>query len=225
MTPRENFVDTLGQSNDRFLPDLKPKRTCSVRQQLRDATSEVHEALHDHPDFVSLLEERMTRIEYRALLARLYGYYWALERGLRATSPAVLRGFNVRERERSADLRADLLFLGLSRNDIDALPVCEALMRPVRSNAELMGRLYVVEGAALGGKIIASKLDRLLGAEGVEGRRFFSGRALPDPLPWPAFCRLLESESSRSGIRAVIEGAETTFRNMADWLTDGAANV
>lgn len=84
-----------------------------------------------------------------------------------------------------------------------------------------MGRLYVVEGSALGGRVLASRLDGLLGPDGTEGRRFFSGRAAPDPLPWPAFCGLLEAQGARADVDAVIEGAETTFHALSDWLAEG----
>lgn len=198
-------------------------RNPTVRQQLRHATADIHEALHRHPGFIRLLEERMTLMDYRALLARLHGFHWPLERDLRPASPEVLCGFDVLARERSPALRADLRTLGMSQSGIDSLPVCEGL-RPVRSNAELIGRLYVVEGAALGGRVLAARLDGLLGADGAEGRQFFTGRAPPDPLPWPAFCRLLEAQGEGADIRAVIESADTTFRAMADWLAEGETN-
>lgn len=162
----------------------------------------------------------MTLPGYRALLARLHGFHWPLERGLRAASPQVLRGFNVRQRERAPDLRADLRALGMTEREIIALPACDAL-QPVCSNAELMGRLYVVEGSALGGRVMAARLDGVLGADQRQGRRFFTGRATPDPLPWPAFCRLLEAQGAPSDIKAVIGSADATFHAMAHWLAEG----
>lgn len=204
--------------------DTGPRKAPGVRQQLRQATAAVHEALHHQPDFVRLLERRITLPEYRTLLARLYGFHGPLERELRTAAPEILRGFNVRERERSPALRADLGRLGMGEWEINALPVCEGL-HPVRSNAELMGRLYVVEGAALGGRIMAAGLDRLLGFDGSEGRQFFSGRAAPDPLPWPAFCRLLEAQDPGADIDAMIDSARTTFHAMALWLNEGEAHA
>lgn len=205
-------------------PRLRPDRSAGVRQQLRDATAAVHEALHHHPGFVSLLERRITLAEYRALLARLYGFHLPLERGLRTASRRILGEFNVHALERSPALRADLQSLGMSDGEIDALPLFDDL-RPVRSHAELMGRLYVVEGSALGGRVLASRLDGLLGPDGTEARQFFTGRAAPDPLPWSAFCKLLEGQGVPSRIDEVIESAETTFRGMAHWLIEGEADV
>jgi heme oxygenase len=204
--------------------NTRARRSPTVRQQLRHATAAIHQSLHDHPGFVRLVEGRMTLSDYRDLLARLHGFHWPLERGLRAAPPDTLCGFNVRQRERSWALRADLRVLGLTGADIDSLPVCDCL-RPVGSNAELVGRLYVVEGAGLGGRALAAKLEGLLGDGGSEGRLFFAGRAAPDPLPWPSFCRWLEAQGGRADIDVVIESAETTFHALADWLREGERNV
>jgi heme oxygenase len=166
----------------------------------------------------------MTLPEYRDLLARLHGFHEPLERGLRDASPGVLLGFDAQACARTPALRADLRALGMGEDEIDALPVCGGL-GPVHSKADLMGRLYVVEGSALGGRVMASKLDGILGAGNAEGRRFLSGRSAPDPLPWPALCRLLEAGDARSDTPAVIESAVTTFHALADWLTEGDVHV
>jgi heme oxygenase len=195
----------------------------NVRQQLRHATAPVHEAMHGYPGFARLLDGRLTISEYRALLARLYGFHWALERQLRSTPREILGDFDARSRERAPELRADLSFVGMPRKEIDALPLCEAL-RPVGSNAELFGRLYVVEGAGLGGHVMVRKLGVVLGDQTMDGRQFFGGRPPPDPLPWPKFCELLESRAECADLGAVIAGAERTFLALAQWLREGELN-
>ncbi len=166
----------------------------------------------------------MTLPDYRALLARLYGFHWPLERGLRLTAVEILDGFDVRARERSPDLRRDLLALGMTPTEIDLLPLCDGLL-PVQKNAELLGQLYVVEGAGLGGRVLAAKLEGILNDENTEGRRFFSGRTPPDPLPWPVFCRWLERPCARADVGVVVASALTTFQTMAQWLSEGEHRV
>jgi heme oxygenase (biliverdin-IX-beta and delta-forming) len=200
------------------------RRNPVVRQRLRLATAAIHQSLHEHPAFVRLLEGRMRLAEYRALIARLYGFHWPLDRGLRSASPQVLGGLDAGERERSPVLRADLRALGLADAEIDRLPLCDTLS-PVRSYPALLGRLYVVEGAALGGRVLAAKLDGVLEGRGVEGRAFFLGRASPDPLPWPTFCELLEAQSAPTQIAAMTKSAETTFHAMGRWLANGEIHV
>lgn len=195
----------------------------SVRQRLRANTAEIHEALHHHPGFVSLLEMRITPLEYRGLLARLYGFHETFERFLHVASPEVLRGLSAHKLERTSALRADLRALGMSGFEIDALPLCKDL-RPVRSRTELMGRMYVVEGSALGGRVMASKLDGMLGVGNMRGRTFLAGRSAPDPLPWPDFCRLLETLNGPTDVEDIIESAMMTFRILADWLNHGCSH-
>jgi heme oxygenase len=196
----------------------------TVRKRLQEATAAIHQTLHEVPAFVRLLEDRITVPEYRALLARLYGFHEPLERGLREAAPEILDGFDVHARERSPALRSDLIALGMTGAEIALLPICDRLPQ-VRSNAGLLGRLYVIEGAALGGKVLAARLDRLLGEGNAEGRMFLAGRTAPDPLPWPAFCRRLETPRACADLSAIIESADTTFHAMAHWLCEGAPHV
>ncbi len=113
----------------------------------------------------------------------------------------------------------------MTATEIDSLPVCDRLP-PVRTNAELLGRLYVVEGAGLGGSVLAAKLVRLLaGDRETEGRRFLAGLAAPDPLPWPTFWKCLEIRRALANTVVIVKSAETTFRTMADWLSEGEHNV
>jgi heme oxygenase len=188
-----------------------------VRESLRAATASVHEALHQHPGFSALIEGRLTMAEYRALLARLHGFHWPLERVLRAASDETLLGFDVLGREKAQLLRDDLLWLGVQPQEIEFGPACD-FVPAVRTHAELLGQLYVVEGAGLGGRILARKLDGLLGAGALDGRRFFLGRPAPDPLPWAVFCRRLEAWAERDDRLAMARSAERTFRALQQWL-------
>jgi len=196
----------------------------TIREKLRRSTASAHQAMHEHLGFVGLMEERISLVEYKALLARLYGFHCSLERGLRAAPFQILDIFNLRQRERSLALRADLRFLGMTEAEIHSLPQCEFLPA-VSSKSDLLGRLYVVEGAGLGGRVLASKLNGLLGDHGSKGRSFFAARPAQDPLPWPAFCEWMEVQSRAIDISIAISSAEMTFRALAYWLDDGAFDV
>jgi len=189
----------------------------TVRQRLRDATAPVHEAMHSNRSFASLIEGKLTIHEYRTLLARLYGFHFALERQLCAVPPSVLGDINVRGRERSAGLKADLSFLGMRPQEIDQLPLCDTRAL-LESHVELLGCLYVIEGSGLGGKVLARKLDSLLGEKTTEGRQFFSGRPAPDRLSWPELCGLLEGQAEHGDIGLMVASAERTFLALANWL-------
>jgi heme oxygenase len=51
-----------------------------ARDALRRATQDIHERLHGHIVFRRVLDRSITRDEYRALLARLYGFHRRLRR-------------------------------------------------------------------------------------------------------------------------------------------------
>ena len=81
----------------------------------------------------------------------------------------------------------DLAALGIMRFDVCRLPLCAALREP-SNEACALGALYVVEGSALGGALIAEALAPVVG----EARRFFlggpSGREV-----WPSLLARVET--------------------------------
>ena len=195
-------------------------RLGTARAVLQHATLDIHESLHHLPGFVRLSAGTSTLAQYSALLQRLLGFHAPLERALRAGAGVVA----TREREKAHLLRSDLLDLGVSQSRILAIPQCQSLPA-VTSRDEIWGCLYVIEGAALGGKVIARKLDTLLGTRSDTGRRFFLGRPEPDPLPWPDFCRLLEWHASRGDLAAITASARRTFESLALWLGQKDSDV
>jgi heme oxygenase len=194
-----------------------------ARARLRSATAATHERLHRHPGFFGLLHGSLTIAEYSSLLARLYGFHWPLERVFRMI-PGNMRGrIDLRAREKAHLLYADLIAVGMSASEIDALPLCSNLSQ-IHTEEALFGCLYVVEGAGLGGSMMARNLDFLLGAEVSSGRQFFLGRKSADPLPWAAYCELLEICAAEGNLDDIIDGARKTFDSFELWLNEGCDN-
>jgi heme oxygenase len=195
-----------------------------ARARLRSETADTHERLHRHPGFSGLLRGSLTKAQYSSLLARLYGFHCPLERSLRAIPANMTSGIDLLEREKAHLLHADLVAVGVSGREIDLLPVCKALPE-ICSPGALIGCLYVIEGAGLGGSILAKKLDFLLGPEVISGRRFFLGRTSPDSLPWGVFCGLLETCASDGNLDHIFDGAHKTFDAFELWLNEGGEYV
>jgi heme oxygenase len=163
----------------------------TVRGALRAATSRMHERLHDMKPFRDIAEQRLSRGCYTDLLGKIA----ALHLGLGETL-----GMEPERRE--------LLF-----QDLDALraapPSAIAWSTPETSAARL-GCLYVVEGSALGGKVIYRQLDYLFGSSD-EGRSFFRGSAA-DVGRWHTLCRRIEEEGcEESSLGSMISGAQAAF--------------
>src|SRR5690606_35412421 len=76
---------------------------------------------------------------------------------------------------RRAELLAnDLEAMGASRQAIAAVPTCEHLP-PLASPAQIAGCVYVLEGASLGGLVIARAVERSVGVSRHRGASFFAG--------------------------------------------------
>ena len=116
------------------------------------------------------------------------------------------------------------MHLGVSELEIHAIALCETLP-VIESPEQLAGCLYVVEGAGLGGKVLARKLDGLLGNQDRTGRQFLLGPPEPDAMRWPKFCRWLEAWGERRDVAAILDSAHHTFECMELWLRSEHRNV
>ncbi|MEQ8900789.1 MAG: biliverdin-producing heme oxygenase [Roseovarius sp.] len=194
-------------------------RNISLRDQLRAATHQQHERLHEHPCFLALFNESLCIGDYRDLILRLYGFYQPLDRAIgRAIScgAACTAGYDYAER--AGYLAQDLADLGWSAEAIEESPRCNEAFDIV-SPASLGGILYVIEGATLGGARIDRAARRLLAREDQAGRRFWSWCRTVGGHRWPMTNRYLEDlEADGAAVSDLREGARDTFRLLADWL-------
>ncbi len=175
----------------------------SLRDVLRDATAEVHQRLHRHPGFAAVASGRISLCEYRDLMCRLFGFYAPFEAA--AALPP----------DRSRRLERDLGDLGVSSEFIVAFPRC-ADLPALETAQQRLGARYVVEGAALGGQILARGLDDLLGPSAA-GRRFFLGRGPKTGPAWTAFLTTLNALPSEAHGQA-IAAATGTFEAFEAWM-------
>lgn len=113
-----------------------------------------------------------------------------------------------------ADLLAlDLLVLG---TDAASLPVCTHLPL-IASDAEAVGALYVVEGSALGGAVLARLAGRRLELAQDTGTAFLSGSAGLSAR-WKAMVATIDRTAEHHGVEGIIDGAQRTFDAMETWL-------
>jgi heme oxygenase len=193
-----------------------PVEALSVREHLRLATWDAHERLHGISPFARLLRGELDDRGYRMLLMSLYGFYAPLEEQIRGAPAAASCGIDVGERRKIPLLIADLRHLGISEPAIRLLGRCERLPR-LDSPSQVMGCLYVVEGSTLGGRVLARRLDMLLGP-GKEGRRFFLAHGDLCSLMWRRFCDVLETYRAPGQREAMAETASQTFAALETWL-------
>lgn len=193
----------------------------SVREILRAETRLVHERLHEHPMFEGLATGALGHAAYRALLAALVGFHRPLETSIVQTPLCWWFGLARQPRLRAHLLIGDLAHLGLDAGRVDLLPF--AHLPPIDSAGQLMGRLYVREGATLGGRVLARHLDPLLG-DGDAGRRFFAGTPENGRL-WGEVCDALETAGRAGHLDDIVEAARATFDAFEVWMTAAHARL
>ena len=158
----------------------------SSSRRLRAATAALHRRVEEGMDLSRRTE---TLAGYVALLLRMEAFYRAFE-------PLVAR-------HPFFAPRAHRL-----RDDLDALGPWSPLPAPSLSLEEPLGGLYVIEGAALGGQIVARHLLARHGLDATNGASFFAGGGDPVGPRWKAFRALLD-ETDDYG--AVERSAAATF--------------
>jgi heme oxygenase len=189
-----------------------------LRSRMRAATASAHERMHAHSGFAAAAAGEIGSLEYRQLLARLFGFHEPFEVLARQAASTVGVGIDLEGRARTPSLLADLESLGLDQDAIARLP---RWIPPhsFASEGSLIGALYVLEGSTLGGIQIARALKVRFGDETGEGRRFFLGRGNRQSAMWRDFVERLEALSERPEQAALaIVAAVSTFEQFESWM-------
>ncbi len=190
-----------------------------ILNRLRAETVEQHAALES---VLPLQDAQLSRATYHRLLMCFWGFYAPLEaRMLEGMREGVLPSqpdFDYRERLKTPKLEHDLLALGESPESIGHAPQC-ADLPPVSTLVELLGSLYVVEGATLGGQIIARQLQATLGLGRDAGARFFNGYGAETGPHWKATTAMLSAKSAElDEDDAIVASANATFASLGRWI-------
>ena len=185
-----------------------------IRQQLKRETASLHRRLETD---LGLLDGNLSLDRYRRILELFLGFYSPIEaRMAQLASTGLALEFPLRAR--AGLIESDLRSIGLSRCQVDGLPRCVDLPR-LSSLEELAGCLYVIEGACLGGQLIAPLLRDRLGVTQSCGAWFFVGDAERTPERWSLFLIWLE-DLVRAGVvtEEIITSARATFLAFAMWV-------
>lgn len=185
-------------------------RAGHLRARLRAATAEAHAALETRLD----LERRLSdAAAVRTVLARFHGFFAGLEPAL-AAALEVDGARILPSPTRLGELAHDLRALGLPAAAIARLPVCAEAGR-LAGASEAWGALYVVEGARVGGVVIAR---RLAAARIVHGLRFWSEDTSRTAGLWSGLIEALERVEDAD---AAERGAVATFARLDAWFAAG----
>ncbi len=183
-----------------------------VLLRLREATARDHERVEESLD---LMAPDLDRPRLAHAMRTLHAFWSAAEDGLAEWArrcPDDAAGLVWPQRRRADLYAADLAALGGAPDpDVPLLP-------PVRDTDEALGRLYVLEGATLGGTFIDRHLATLPALAGVR-LRAFSPYGERTGAMWHAFRRSARAHVADGGSGDRVVGAAcATFAALARWV-------
>lgn len=188
------------------LPPVPP-----IHSDLRAATSHLHRRLDARLPFST------TDIAvYRRMMQAYYGFYLPIEELLTAPASAI-PDMEWEGRLKTAALRTDLLALGLTVQQIDALPVCRRLP-VVTTQPQALGALYVLEGATLGGQALRAIIKKKLDIDSVNGGGFMDVYGAETRAAWQRFIACLSRVQTPEDIAQAVAVAQQTFICFEEWL-------
>ncbi|WP_296808136.1 biliverdin-producing heme oxygenase [Thiocapsa sp.] len=195
----------------------QPATSARLAILLRRATAETHEAVERLPLMTRLTSPTVTREDYLDYLQALAEVYAALEGSLLDALDEEIRN-DLGVRPKLPAILEDLAEQGQPH-----IPRTSTQLAPAGSGAAL-GGLYVLEGATLGGRVIAKHLRRCLGqALGSTGFLDFHGEQ--SSAAWKRFASVLDSlpAHGRMDPAEVVSGARATFMAVHRMLESAGA--
>jgi heme oxygenase len=186
-------------------------RTTTLTARLREATAGVR-------DDREILAGRVSWLDYRLYLVRMYGFHAAIERTLAASRQLARVVADAPLRNHKAALVAhDLVALGVDRGELAQFPrmaFAASLALP-----EALGWTYVVESATLSGKQLARHLARQLPTEIQCASAYLGCYGDEAPERWRQLGIALDGfvAATRDGDR-VIAAAHDGFLRLRAWV-------
>jgi heme oxygenase len=170
----------------------------SLRYFLREQTAASHHRVDTAVGDWESLDD------YRRYLKSQFAFRHAMEAALAdLDAPQDLQPFT--RRVFAPLVRQDMIDLG---DNLTPMPAPARLGIGLDNRSTLLGMLYVLEGAALGARLLVRRAEAL-GLNAAHGARHLAAQA-GDKLGWPQFVTLLEAED-RIDAEAAVEGADAAF--------------
>lgn len=170
--------------------------------QLRQATSDRHHAVEQ----LLALDSPVSMARYQAVLGGFAAFLTPWEAAVETALPTRLRAW-LRNRCRGGLVLQDLSALGAP------LPAGPAARLCLASCAAAFGSLYVLEGSALGGQVIARRMAASHGLDTRNGAACFAGHGARTAELWREFLGMLEEEVGPSprARQEAVDAARDTF--------------
>lgn len=188
---------------------LNSPESSAILPLLRHETRPFHDAVEQNPFNLALAAGTVTVADTAQFLAKMYGFLAPYEAQLHAQATLFGPAWQLDQRYRAPLILNDLAQLGHH-----AAPLLCPALPPLGTRAQLLGAMYVLEGATLGGQVIARQLDKA----GIATHAFFTGRAERTGPLWKSFCQHLAEAAETDEQAAIVASAVYTFQALSTWL-------
>jgi heme oxygenase (biliverdin-IX-beta and delta-forming) len=166
----------------------------ALLHNLRQATNERHQALHDHPLLIPLQSSLVTIEDYFWCVQGMYAFYSRME----SMPPVPCEEYSA---PMLAWLKKDIKFHAIIPIEID---IPDIIMP--RCPSSYLGYLYVKNGSTLGGRVISKHLSKYLGLIEHRSNHFFAGYGKETGMKWKKFVAALEEsevDSEKCALQAI----------------------
>lgn len=185
--------------------------TLGVMARLRAATSSAHSDIEQNPRLAALLTPGLTEADYLNVLLRYHAYFVRVEPGLFAKLGTFIPPDELEKRRKLPLLEIDLAELGA----MERLSQTHKPGLAPMSTGHALGRLYVHEGASLGGRPIHAALNRNLSQERLVSSRFFEGYGRESAGVWRFTHAFIETGiNGECDLSEAINAANMSFREI-----------
>jgi heme oxygenase len=171
-------------------------------------------------------EDRLTALDietvddYVAVLTRIYGFEAEVETAL--AKVADLDPNFVRDRAKAARLYQDLVVLGMTSEDIIPLPKVSTIS--IRSGAQALGWMFVLERHTLLSGLIRRHVVRALGEEILPATSYLAAYGDTPGARFRAFGSALCAYAHTYPPAAIVHAANEAFRAQRQWYATHAVN-
>lgn len=148
--------------------------------------------------------------KYQRLVRRFYGFYSPWEAEVSTIAPDLIAG-----RAKRSRLLRDLAYLGVGPDELSRIELCGSLP-PLDTRVRVIGSMYVLEGATLGGQILSRHMRSRFGFES-GGRHFFAGYGERTGSMWKQFGEILQAQPAHAHDE-IVSSAVATFESIGLWV-------
>ena len=164
-----------------------------IQMRLRDATHTFHESINQHPLLVGLSGQDCQLHTYQTVLTAYFHLYEKLESVICEFTSFHSVQFDYLSRTKLSWINDDLRYFQIDPQIEMNRPGFPITIPRIESVGQLIGMLYPVEGATLGGQYVFKTLKEKLNLTTRKGAKFFNGYAENTSGRWNEFCHFADS--------------------------------